>query len=87
MRRINFDISDVHMESLKELQRKIGVATMKDLFNNAVTILEWAVEETAHGNEIAAVNEEAKVYRVLATPPLQHVAREYRRDHEAASVG
>jgi len=41
--------------------------------------LEWAVNETKDGNEIAAVNEEAETYRVLVLPLLQRVAKKYKR--------
>ena len=53
---------------------------MKDLVNNALTLLEWAVDETAKGNEVAAVNENDSAYRVLVTPLLQHVAKRERRE-------
>jgi hypothetical protein len=52
---------------------------MKELVNNAFTILEWAVDETKAGNEIAAVNEGEEVYRVLVMPVLQRVAELQRK--------
>lgn len=51
---------------------------MKDLVNNAFTILEWAVEETRAGNEIAAINRQQEVYRVLVTPILQRVSKAFK---------
>jgi hypothetical protein len=84
MPRLNFDVSDEQMESLKLLQKNAGLQTMKDLINNSLSVFEWAVEETESGNEIASVNEEAEIYRVLATPSLQHVARKFRKHRPAA---
>lgn len=52
-----------------------GLTTKKDLFNNALTLLSWAIEEVANGNTIASVNEEENRYRVLQMPILTHVAR------------
>jgi hypothetical protein len=78
MARLNLEISDAQMESLKALEKRTGAESMKNLVNNALSMLEWAVQETARGNEIAAVDEERQVYRVLVTPLLQHVAK-----HEA----
>jgi len=52
---------------------------MKDLVNHALTLLEWVVDETAKGNEIAGVNEEESIYRVLVMPLLKHVAKQERR--------
>ncbi len=78
--RLNLELTNEHMASLKLLQQKTGAATMKDLVNNALSILEWAVDETTRGNEIAAVNEEKENYRVLVTPLLQHVARQQQSE-------
>src|SRR6266852_220442 len=63
--RMNFEFSEQRVGDLKKLLNETGTETMKDLVNNAFTILEWAVDETKAGNEIAAVNEGEEVYRVL----------------------
>ena len=77
--RLNFEFPEQRVVELRELQKEIGGVDMKTVFNTALTILEWCVEETRHGNEIAAVNQDEKTYRVLITPPLQAVARKYKR--------
>lgn len=76
--RLNLEITDSQMASLEKLQRRTGVGTKKELVYSAISILEWAVDETAAGNEIAAVNESESIYRVLVTTPLRYVA-----EHEA----
>ncbi len=73
--RMNFEFSEQRVGDLKKLLNETGTETMKDLVNNAFTILEWAVDETKAGNEIAAVNEGEEVYRVLVMPVLQRVAK------------
>ncbi len=82
--RLNFEFSESQVNDLKALQQKTGTGTMKDLFNSALSMLEWAVDETANGNEIAAVNEEDNRYRVLVAPILQRAARLHRQDSAAA---
>ncbi len=77
--RLNFEFSEQRVGDLKRLIDETGTDTMKDLVNNAFTILEWAVDETKAGNEIAAVNESEQVYRVLITPILQRVAKSRAR--------
>ena len=76
--RLNFEFSEQRVGDLKKLLDETGTDTMKDLVNNAFTILEWAVDETKAGNEIAAVNESEQVYRVLITPILRRLARTQR---------
>lgn len=71
--RLNVDVSDAQMASLKELQKRTGASTIKELVNNALSMLDWAAEEIANGNEVAAVNERKETYRVLVNPLLQHV--------------
>jgi len=78
--RLNFEFSEERVQDLKALLEKTKADTMKDLVNNALTLLEWAVNETGAGNEIAAVNEEKQVYRVLITPILQGIARKSKED-------
>jgi len=80
--RLNLAFSEQRVGDLKRLLDETDTTTMKDLVNNAFTILEWAVDETNAGNEIAAVNEKKQVFRVLITPILQKVAK--MREKEAA---
>jgi hypothetical protein len=82
--RLNFEFSEDRIKELKNLQNEAHLETMKDLFNNALTIFEWAVEETKKGNEIAAVNEQTETYRVLVMPVLQQLTRETARYEQPA---
>jgi hypothetical protein len=78
--RLNIDVTESRKRSLEELQARTGASSMKELINNALSLLQWAVDEVANGHEIAAVNEDEPAYRVLVTPLLQHVAKEERKE-------
>jgi hypothetical protein len=69
--RLNFEFNDAQVESLNALKQKTGAASMKDLFNNALTMLAWAVDEVAQGKEIEATD--GKTSRVFVTPLLRQV--------------
>jgi hypothetical protein len=84
--RLNFEFSEERINDLKELQAETNSDSMKELCNNALTMLEWAVKEVKSGNEIAAVNEDDKVYRVFVTPLLERVAKKYRREPVTAGA-
>jgi hypothetical protein len=71
--RINFEFTEDQVKALKALQVKTGSSSMKEMFNSAMSLLEWAVNETAKGNEIAAVNPDEEEYRVLVMPILSKV--------------
>ncbi len=71
--RINFEFSEQQVKALKELQQKTGSSSMKEMFNSAMSLLEWAVDETAKGNEIASMSADREEYRVLVMPILSKV--------------
>lgn len=84
--RLNLEMTDEQVKSLRCLEKRTGAGSMKELVNHALSLLEWAADETARGNEIAAVNEENSVYRVVVTPYLQYVAKKERPEAERRSV-
>jgi hypothetical protein len=84
--RLNFEFSEDRIKDLKKLQAETDSDSMKELFNNALTMLEWAIKEVKAGNEIAAVNEEQNVYRVFITPLLERVAKKWRKEPVAAGA-
>ncbi len=84
--RLNFEFPEDRIRELKELQAEAGADNMKELINNALSILEWTIKEVKNGNEIAAVNEDDQVYRVLITPLLERVAKKYTRQPAAAGA-
>jgi hypothetical protein len=75
--RLNFEISDERAQEIKDLQTETGTESMKELFNNAFSLLEWTVKEVKNGHEIAAINRADQVYRVFITPLLERVARKH----------
>lgn len=84
--RVNFEMNDAQRASLEDLQTKTG-ATIKDLINNGLSLVQWAVSETLRGNEIAAINEEQRNYRILVMPLLQSViARQEQLRREQSNV-
>lgn len=74
MVRIQFELPEEKVKELEELMRVAGITTRKDLFNNALTLLEWAVQERKAGRSIASVDEHNKRYKELVMPALMAVA-------------
>jgi len=73
--RINFEFTKDQVKELKALQEKTGSSSMKDMFNSAMSMLEWAVDETIEGNKIASVESDGQSYRVVVMPILQKAAK------------
>ncbi len=74
MVRIQLDMPDERVRELDALMETTGAATRKELFNNALTLLEWAVKEKKQGRIIASVDEHEKKLKELAMPALENVS-------------
>jgi len=74
MVRIQLDMPDERVKELDALMEITGSATRKELFNNALTLLEWAVKEKKQGRSIASVDDQEKKLKELAMPALENVS-------------
>ena len=82
--RFQFDVKESRVPEIKALMEDIGADSNRELFNNALTILEWAVGEVKNGNTIASVNEANQIYRELQMPALNTAASRASRKHGAS---
>ena len=72
--RLQVEMTQDQMNELNRLQELGGLRTKKDLLNNAVTLLKWAVKEKSRGCAIVSVNEQDGVYKELEMPFLESAA-------------
>lgn len=75
MTRIQFEMSEEKVKELEALMEEGGVRTKKDLFNNALTLLEWSLRERKAGRIIASVDEKEKRYKEIEMPILSAVRK------------
>ncbi|HAK0681074.1 TPA: hypothetical protein H1P55_004572 [Salmonella enterica] len=73
--RMQFDLPEERLKELDSLMEKCGISTKKELFNYALTMLEWAVDESEHGHDIAAIDREKKEFYSLRMPILKRLNR------------
>lgn len=71
--RIQFELSEDRVKELEGLMREAGIVTRKDLFNNALTLFEWAVREKKAGRIVASIDENSHRYKELVMPSLASV--------------
>src|SRR5256885_2020634 len=69
--RIQLDFPQEKVDELNALMGKAGITTRKDLFNNALSLLAWAIKEREEGNLIASINEATDTYKELVMHPLE----------------
>jgi hypothetical protein len=72
--RLQFELSDEKLAEFEGLRKEGGFENRKDLLNNAVTLLKWAMRHAHAGHVVAAVDEKAEKYFELQMPFLSHVA-------------
>lgn len=85
--RIQLDLPEEKVHELKALMAEADLETYKELFNNALTLLEWAIEEVKAGRDLASVDEGQESYRALVMPILKRVAKKYQHSHPVATAG
>ena len=68
--RIQLELPEGRVRELEALMETAGIATKKELFNTALTLFEWAIQEKSSGRIIASMDEEQQRYKELIMPAL-----------------
>jgi len=78
--RIQIELDEQGVAIVNKVRNMTGISTYKDLFNNAITLLDWAARQSYKGLAIAAADEEKQQYRELEMPALQYAASKGQAD-------
>lgn len=73
--RLQFDIPEDRSKDLELLVSECGLSTKKELFNYALTLLEWAVDEIKEGHDIASVDRGNNKLHTLKMPIFSSVSK------------
>ena len=76
--RVQLDMSAAEIQRLNWIMEVCDLTTRKELFNNALTILEWATRETVDGRKIASFDDTTKDRYILSMPALNAAANQAR---------
>jgi hypothetical protein len=74
MVRIQLDLPDEQVAELDERMAETKLRTRKDLFNNALTLFDWAIKQKKAGRVIAAIDESQDIVKELLMPALENVS-------------
>jgi hypothetical protein len=66
----NLDLSPQHEALITHVMEMSALKSKKDVIENALTLMGWAVAASAKGLSIASVDDERKIYREIQTPAL-----------------
>jgi len=72
--RIQVVVDDAYRAMLDELREATGLHQWQDLFNEAITMLSWAVRQRQQGRIVASLDEKDENYRELQMPSLERAA-------------
>ena len=85
--RIQLELPETRVQELKKLMEEAGFETYKDLFNNSLTLFEWAVNEVKNGKVLGSMDEQNEKFRVLVMPFLERIANAARKAEQPAYNG
>lgn len=66
--RIQLEIPEESAAEMKAIMKEANVRTYSELFNIALTLLQWCVKESRKGRMIASLEEGQTSYKELAMP-------------------
>jgi hypothetical protein len=74
-RRIQFDLLPQRLVELDQLMEFCDLHSRKDLFDNAMTLFEWAVHEVRSGRAVASYDRKTDHVEIVRFPVLENAAR------------
>jgi hypothetical protein len=74
-RRVQFDLLPSRLAELDQLMEFCEMSTRKELFDNAMTLFEWAVHEVRAGRAVASYDRKADHVEIVRFPVLDNAAR------------
>jgi len=63
--RLQFKVNEDELEKIDDLMMKVGLRRRGELFNHALSLLNWAIKEREKGRIITSMNEEKGNYKEL----------------------
>jgi hypothetical protein len=71
--RYTIELSPEYQQVIADLMSATKLRTQKDLFENSIALMAWAVREVARGRLITSFDEDSKTYAELQMPALMSV--------------
>lgn len=81
------ELPDEQVAALDELMKETRIRTRKDLFNNALTLFEWAVKQKRAGRGIGSIDASKENVRELLMPALESVPADLAESDAPAAIG
>jgi len=71
--RLQFELTDVQNYGFNTLKKQLGMATKKEVFNTALVLLGWVINQLKEGRKIYSIDEKEQHVKELAMPALENL--------------
>ena len=71
--RIQVDLTEERYEKFSQMMRDCALDTKKDLFNNALSLLAWAIGEVKAGKHVASYEKTSKEIEIINMPIFDEI--------------
>jgi hypothetical protein len=65
---IQIEIDEAGVNLLNEIKDGAGLDDYRDVFDNGIALLDWAIRQRAAGRIVAAVDEASQSYKAIQLP-------------------
>ena len=83
---LSVEIDPNAIELMERLRNNTGVSSYEALFNDAITLMGWAVKQRQKGRIVASLDETSNSYKELQMTSLEHAADIVSLDASATSA-
>ena len=73
-KRLQYEVTTETEKKFKNLMSICGARTMNSYLDNALALMEWAIEEKRRGKKILSAGQDDQMVRELIMPMLEHAA-------------
>lgn len=72
-KKVQVEFSGTFIKRINAMMEELGIKTKKELFNSALTLLEWAIQERKQGKTLCSLDEKDKTITKVFMPVLTGV--------------
>ena len=69
--RLQLDITEEMLLEIEDVMLVCRITSKKDLFNNAFTLWQWAIEQARAGREIVSASPKRDDFEILKMPAIE----------------
>jgi len=73
--RMTYEVPDDKIEHIGEMLKYTDNKSTQELMENAMALVEWAVEQAKSGREVVAINGNSGQYTTLQLPILEKASK------------